>query len=685
MSPPPSVRANSATGGATALQMTITQVAARDGSSGNVTVGTYDTDVLATLTTGGHLVGTPTTLGQDPRLNFQTITYEDGGWSNGSYCYGNVWVQAVAPNGVRSFWYHPPCLATASPQLGIFRGTVTYTRFPADHDCFQGYDPSACWTYTSDASVTVTPVQATMTLSASPSIINPGDTVTFTLSLSPTQQGGFSVPFTVTANRWVPDSGADSTARCHFTGPGTCRAAIAKSGRVEVDAIVNGKTLTVSQPVVFSAVKPALTLTASPSSIVTGDTVTFVASVSPATFGSYVVPFQPKQWWWVPDDTTTPPPILADVQTRTSLAATARKGNRRVAATPGAPQAALADADSGAALPTCTDGVATCVISIGASGTMHVTAMVDGVLKEAVAHVTAVDPSQVKLVVACAPTGPTRGDIVTCTASGYPESVIPTVTLWEFQADDSVLGFVDISDNRRQLSGEIATSGKLKVEGTVRGKSATANTTIAVQPRPDWANRPVKYNLQEIHPGEAGFVLSIHPDTVSQLGLTTMSHVEGTGPANLIDASTYSIIPDGPNQGMVYMLSMYTEKLRIQVNTPAMSEFSDFWYLQPAVRTGGICSRAEMVAQVPSVYSHEGLAYEVNSHTWLYKTKLDTYDIGSKVERFVRPVGSGGVTAEVLETYLRAEHDAAYNNALLADSAAYNNWSSPCKFNYFSH
>lgn len=246
LSPPPSVRANSATGGATALQMTITQVAARDGSSGNVTVGTYDTDVLATLTTGGHLVGTPTTLGQDPRLNFQTITYEDGGWSNGSYCYGNVWVQAVAPNGVRSFWYHPPCLATASPQLGIFRGTVTYTRFPADHDCFQGYDPSACWTYTSDASVTVTPVQATMTLSASPSIINPGDTVTFTLSLSPTQQGGFSVPFTVTANRWVPDSGADSTARCHFTGPGTCRAAIAKSGRVEVDAIVNGKTLTVS-------------------------------------------------------------------------------------------------------------------------------------------------------------------------------------------------------------------------------------------------------------------------------------------------------------------------------------------------------------------------------------------------------------------------------------------------------
>jgi hypothetical protein len=113
--------------------------------------------------------------------------------------------------------------------------------------------------------ISVEPVQATATLSASQSVVAPGTSVTFTASISPTTAtpGGITIPWQVTAWNWVPsdDGGpvvtsregpgragpnlrvsrslAQSTTVCAGNGS-TCTISVNGSGTMYVDVTVNG-------------------------------------------------------------------------------------------------------------------------------------------------------------------------------------------------------------------------------------------------------------------------------------------------------------------------------------------------------------------------------------------------------------------------------------------------------------
>lgn len=123
----------------------------------------------------------------------------------------------------------------------------------------------------------------------------PGDTVTFTLS----------VPWTSNFNAngatwtWVSDTTGVGTAAV-ISGCGhttTCAYKIFGKGHVVVTGVQaeNAVTLSaVSQQIQVQ--KPSLTLTASPRSMLTGDTVTFTASVTPSSAGWGI-----GAWTWTPD------------------------------------------------------------------------------------------------------------------------------------------------------------------------------------------------------------------------------------------------------------------------------------------------------------------------------------------------------------------------------------------------
>lgn len=239
-------------------------------------------------------------------------SYGPSGFANVSSCYANLLVGSSGYYG-GEIWYAPSCTGgsagdTLVQGYAILAGASTVNRasgmLTGSTDCYNsatGYGP--CNTYTDNGqAVTIEKVIPTFTVSATPTTnLNPGDTVTVTATVSPDTLGGKEIPWTVDSVVWVPAYGSQSSP-CGWnnfvptnTGnPRVCRKPFTRSGTLTVWATVNGDK--VSGAVSISVKKPKLILTATPSVIQSGAAVTFEASIQPGG-----VSWSIQSWSWTPN------------------------------------------------------------------------------------------------------------------------------------------------------------------------------------------------------------------------------------------------------------------------------------------------------------------------------------------------------------------------------------------------
>lgn len=80
-----------------------------------------------------------------------------------------------------------------------------------------------------------------------------------------------------------------------------------------------------------------------------------------------------------------------------------------------------------------------------------------------------------------------------------------------------------------------------------------------------------------------------------------------------------------PNAGAFYLIDNPVKVIaQVRVNYVALSVNSDFYNRQRNQPTGPWCGKPQVVPFVPVVEQHEGLNFEPNSHTGLYRATLNT-------------------------------------------------------------
>lgn len=181
-----------------------------------------------------------------------------------SACYVNV---TFHYSGVAGNPGPVPCYLTPNPQTSwkdtvLVAGTGTVTRGPGvpqfnTWDC--GTQP--CHSYSGTQAVSVTPLSATLTLTASTSDIVGPQFVIFTGGTNPLSIAGINVPFKVKSWRWLPaGGGTGQTVACN-PGVNPCSPTVQESGAMELTALVNGaeKIDTVSVTIDHVQLTPQLT------------------------------------------------------------------------------------------------------------------------------------------------------------------------------------------------------------------------------------------------------------------------------------------------------------------------------------------------------------------------------------------------------------------------------------------
>ena len=216
---------------------------------------------------------------------------------------------------------------------------------------------------------------AELTLQADQRTVTPHRVVTFTAGSDPASvpavqwiQYGIiasaAVPLHVTQWRWVPDSGTGQTVACTHTDR-VCGANIEESGTMYVDALVNGEAKTQSTHVQVVNGTATLVLDADATAVAPGTLVTFSARAEPDTIDGQPVVLSDFQW---SENGLTGAPIAAARLAPSAPASTRRAGQQF-------------GSSAGAMSPNvCLDGgpINPCVLTVYASGTMTVTAKVNG-------------------------------------------------------------------------------------------------------------------------------------------------------------------------------------------------------------------------------------------------------------------------------------------------------------------
>lgn len=222
-----------------------------------------------------------------------------------------------------------------------------------------------------------------------------------------------------------------------------------------------------------------------------------------------------------------------------------------------------------------------------------------------------------------------RGQQATCTASLPDPNATLAVTGWTFHVasgTDSVPRSTDQTST--SWSGEMATSGRVVVRGTVNSvPGSSVPTMIAVQPRSDWPTPPTNLSVAIAQPSG----LPIHPTSYdSMLGGGSYDVPMNLGPSQL-----HFVQDGGPNDGYAYLaLNPFSVDLVIKVNYEAMSTGSDFYLIQGTSRhrvggSGGgyyMCARSDVASLVPLIEQHEGTspATMPNSHAAIYTRVADS-------------------------------------------------------------
>jgi len=229
---------------------------------------------------------------------------------------------------------------------------------------------------------------------------------------------------------------------------------------------------------------------------------------------------------------------------------------------------------------------------------------------EYVAYSGSWEPAAASITVACSPAPVTRGEVVTCTAAGANL----VITKWSFSSSE-LSNSITLSTSSTTWSGVAAVSGTVTAEGTIDGAPQSGEGALSVQPR-DWSLEKAAYAHREVPSN-----LPLRPTALGQLGDTR--HFPDV---DLLTApQKYAQISEGPNTGVFYLVKVpLAVRSDIRVNRAALKAGSAFYKRQPAKsKDPSKCSQAQVEPFVAVIERHEGLHLESNSHTYLYRQKLD--------------------------------------------------------------
>lgn len=294
-------------------------------------------------------------------------------WSGSYQCVGNLSMTFLRPNGTNTYgaWCtrNGTNLIDATPRSPmdtsfVLEGTGSIERLNSMDKVHQlcgspGQNP--CYNYAGRQTVELVPGRQFLTLSATSGY--EGDSITFTASA-----GTYSI--SVRQWIWLPDDTtiAPATVACAGTAS-VCKTRVYSSGRMFVRARVNTPTWRVEQASTAPDLTPVtVTLSADPTDVASGDTVTYTATTNAAGR-----PFSASSWNFSPSIAMTmaraPSPMVSRAR---ASAAREFAGGRTLQGS-----SALLTAGS------CQPGVTQCAELCGVDGTMTVVAVVNGLTRSA--------------------------------------------------------------------------------------------------------------------------------------------------------------------------------------------------------------------------------------------------------------------------------------------------------------
>lgn len=284
------------------------------------------------------------------------------------------------------------------------------------------------------------------------------------------------------------------------------------------------------------------------------------------------------------------------------------------------------------------------------------------------------DP-QNTFIVECAPSPVVRGDSVTCTAVPGTSSGTVTISNWEFVGPE-LTAPVNLASTSLQWSGVAAASGLVSASGVVNGLTSTGSGLLTVANR-NWTQDTVQYSLNNVGAGN----LPSRPVRVGELGNTSHEAV-------ILPAPGVAQVTAGPNTGVVFYTQVPARAVNvIQVNHPALTDSSAFWFQQPVHGPASKCKRVDVRPFVPVVEAHEGTLFQAMSHTFVFRSQLNAL-----VPQLTEPIVALNDVA-LLDDKAVIATSAARQTALTAalDSidggtvppAPYRSPTDLCKFTYF--
>ena len=225
---------------------------------------------------------------------------------------------------------------------------------------------------------------------------------------------------------------------------------------------------------------------------------------------------------------------------------------------------------------------------------------------------TAATGALLPLVVACTPV--IRGGTASCTASAADPAAQVTVSEWRFEGSEIAAPIVEPTSSN-PWSGPVATSGRVRVKGTINGAPAAGDDTLIVSAR-NWSQDTVAYRIIDVP--LTG--LPAHPTRVGELG-NHQSLGQGYLPPN-----GFPQVPAGPNKGVFYFSKVPVKaESEIRINRAAMALNSDWYLLQPknVPKNSPDCSQKHVLPFRTVVETHEGLTLADSSHAWVYRRELN--------------------------------------------------------------
>ena len=204
------------------------------------------------------------------------------------------------------------------------------------------------------------------------------------------------------------------------------------------------------------------------------------------------------------------------------------------------------------------------------------------------------------------------------------------VTGWNFRSLDGTIS-IDranaeggLGTDSTMWAGVMVVSGTVTVHATIEGRSATAASTVTIRSR-EWTNKAIPMYPDPVNVGQGDH--DSNPGSVHDLGKTRHEWdpiFQFAFAKNAVGTES-----TGPNIGLSYVLAVppFVRSIIVAINNDALTAHSAFWKGQPETLSGTItpgstpCTRSAVTSHATrdKILAHEGLAFDVNSHTRLFR------------------------------------------------------------------